>query len=323
MVATLNRAQQWPRLDYESWKDTCASVHLWTQMAGKIRMARTPWTNHSWHVALYVSPRGLCTSPIAAGARTFQIDFDFVEHLLSITTSEGQARKMPLQPRSVADFYQQLCGHLAALGLETKIHTLPNEVVDAIAFEQDQQHRAYDAPAAHTWWRALAQADRVFKQFRAGFIGKCSPVHFFWGSFDLAVTRFSGRPAPMHPGGVPNCPDWVTREAYSHEVSSCGFWPGGAQLPYPLFYCYAYPEVPGFAGMPVGPPGARYDGAFHEFVLPYDVVQRSNWPDATLLEFLHGSYAAAANLAGWDRHALERKAPAQAAQFQCHGTAPV
>ena len=314
MVTTLNRPQQWPSLDYESWKDTCTSVHLWTQMVGKIRMARTPWTNHSWHVALYVTARGLGTSPIADGARTFQIDFDFVEHLLSITTSDGSARKMQLQPRSVAAFYQELCSHLAALGLETRIHTLPNEIADAIAFEQDQHHAAYNAPAAHTWWRALAQADQVFKQFRAGFIGKCSPVHFFWGSFDLAVTRFSGRPAPMHPGGVPNCPDWVTREAYSHEVSSCGFWPGSAQLPYPLFYSYAYPEVQGFGGMPVGPPGARYDGAFHEFVLPYEVVQRSATPDAVLLEFLQGSYAAAADLAGWDRKALERTAPPQAAQ---------
>ena len=312
MVTTLHRAQPWPSLDYESWKDTCTSVHLWSQMVGKIRLARTPWTNHSWHVALYVTARGLSTSPIAAGARTFQIDFDFVEHLLSITTSEGQARKMQLQPRSVAHFYQELCSHLAALGLETKIHTLPNEVADAIPFEQDQQHGAYNAPAANTWWRALAQADRVLKQFRAGFAGKCSPVHFFWGSFDLAVTRFSGRTAPMHPGGVPNCPDWVTREAYTHEVSSCGFWPGGAQLPYPLFYSYAYPEVQGFADVPLGPPGARYDGTFHEFILPYDVVQRSNTPDATVLEFLQGSYAAAANLAGWDRNALERTAPAQA-----------
>ena len=298
--------QAWPALDYPAWKDTCATLHLWTQVVGKIRLAQTPWLNHSWHVPLYVTARGLTTSPMPHGERTFQIDFDLIDHRLVIETSDGAVTTMPLKPRSVADFYQALMAQLAALDLRVKIHTTPNEIADGIPFEQDQQHASYDAAAAHRFWLALVQTDRVFKQFRAGFIGKCSPVHFFWGSFDLAVTRFSGRPAPEHPGGVPHCPDWVTREAYSHEVSSCGFWPGGEMLPYPVFYAYAYPEPPGFSTATVQPQGARYEPGVHEFILPYDEVRRAASPDALLLKFLQSSYEAAANLGHWDRAALER-----------------
>jgi hypothetical protein len=299
-------SEQWPSLAYEAWKDTCATLHMWMQIVGKIRRVQTPWVNHSWHVTLYVTARGLTTSPIPYGARTFQIDFDFIAHRLSIETSDGAVRTMTLQPRSVADFYEELLGRLKELGLGVKIHTMPNEVVDAIPFNQDHQHASYDAEYVNRFWRALVQADRVFKQFRAGFIGKSSPVHFFWGSFDLAVTRFSGRPAPEHPGGVPNCPDWITREAYSHEVSSCGFWPGSEQFPYPLFYSYAYPEPQGFSSATVRPDGARYDAAFREFILPYDEVRQAASPDRALLEFMQSSYEAAANLGGWDRAALER-----------------
>lgn len=302
----------WPPLDYVSWQDTCATLHLWTQIVGKIRLVQTPWTNHSWHVPLYVTARGLTTSPIPHGARTFQIDFDFHEHLLLISTSDGALKTLPLQPRSVADFYQALMAQLAALDLTVKIHTTPSEVVDGIAFEQDQQHASYNAQDARRFWHVLVQADRVLKQFRASFIGKCSPVHFFWGSFDLAVTRFSGRPAPEHPGGVPHCPDWVTREAYSHEVSSCGFWPGNAQLPYPLFYSYAYPPPPGFSDAFVRPQSARFDAGVGEFVLPYDAVQAAAAPDAVLLEFLQSSYEAAANLGNWNRAELEQTGPARA-----------
>jgi hypothetical protein len=279
---------------------------MWTQIVGKIRAVQTPFVNHSWHVTLYLTARGLTTSPIPYGARTFQIDFDFIHHLLLINTSDGSAKAMALRPRSVADFYQELFSILRQLGLAVTIHTTPNEVVEAIPFEQDQVHASYDAEYANRFWRALVQADRVLKQFRAGFIGKCSPVHFFWGSFDLAVTRFSGRTAPEHPGGIPNCPDWITRDAYSHELSSCGFWPGGGPLPYPLFYAYAYPEPAGFSTAPVRPDSAFYDSSFREFVLPYDEVRQAPSPDTMLLEFLQSSYEAAANLGNWDRSALER-----------------
>jgi hypothetical protein len=303
------QSDYWPSLPFAAWKDTCATLHMWTQIVGKIRLAQTPWANHSWHVALYLTARGLTTSPIAYGMRTFQIDFDFIDHRLLIHTSDGTGRTMALRPRSVAEFYHELYLQLRQLGLEVKIHMTPNEVVDAIRFDQDQLHASYDAGYANRFWRALVQADRVLKQFRARFIGKCSPVHFFWGSFDLAVTRFTGRTAPEHPGGVPNCPDWVTREAYSHELSSCGFWPGGGPLPYPLFYAYAYPQPAGFAAAPVRPDSAFYDGSFREFILPYDEVRQASSPDAVLLEFLQSSYDAAANLGRWDRSALEPTLP--------------
>jgi len=233
-------------LAFEAWKDTYATLHLWTQIVGKIRLVQTPWVNHSWHVTLYVTTRGLTTSPVTYGTRTLQIDFDFIDHRLVIQTSEGTIKTLALQPRSVADFYKELLANLSDLGIDVKIHTTPNEIADAIPFENDHIHASYDAEYANRFWRVLVQVDRVFKEFRARFIGKSSPVHFFWGSFDLALTRFSGRPAPSHPGGVPNLPNWVAREAYSHEVSSCGFWPGGGPVPYPVFYAYAYPEPQGY-----------------------------------------------------------------------------
>lgn len=301
-----SRSEQWPSLTFEAWKDTYATLHMWTQIVGKIRLAQTPWVNHSWHVTFYVTARGLTTSPIPHGARTFQIDFDFIDHQLLIQTSDGAIKTIALQPRSVADFYEELFANLAELGLDVKIHTTPNEVADAVPFERDHNHASYDAEYANRFWRALAQIDRVFKEFRAGFIGKCSPVHFFWGSFDLAVTRFSGRPAPEHPGGVPNLADRIAREAYSHEVSSCGFWPGGGPLPYPLFYAYAYPEPPGYSTMRLRPDGVTYNSAFREFVLSYDEVRLATSPDALLLDFLQSSYDAAANLGAWDRAAIER-----------------
>lgn len=300
-----DRTHAWPELPFEKWHDTCATLHMWTQIVGKIRLAQTPWTNHSWHAPLYVTARGLSTSPIPYGERTFQIDFDFVEHRLLLQTSDGLSRTLPLAPRAVADFYRELFALLHELGLEIRIHPTPNEVVDAIRFEQDRIHASYDADYANRFWRALVQADRVFKQFRSGFVGKSSPVHFFWGSFDLALTRFSGRRAPQHPGGVPHCPDWVTREAYSHELSSCGFWPGSSALPHAVFYAYAYPEPPGFSAAPVRPDQASYNADFREFILPYDAVRQAPSPDASLLAFLQDSYAAAAELGEWDRAALE------------------
>lgn len=296
----------WPGLAYDEWKDTYATLHMWTQVVGKVRFALTPWINHSWHVTLYVTARGLTTSPIPYDTRTFQMDFDFVDHRLVIQTNDGAVRALELRPRTVADFYREVMAALNELGLAVHIHTTPNEVAEAVPFEQDRAHAAYDAERARRFWRILVQADRVFKTFRARFIGKCSPVHFFWGSFDLAVTRFSGRPAPPHPGGVPHLPDAVTREAYSHEVSSCGFWPGGGPIAYPAFYSYAYPEPAGFADAPVRPAGAFYSRDLREFVLPYDEVRNAAWPDEALLEFLQSTYEAAADLGRWDRSALER-----------------
>lgn len=296
----------WPTIVYEEWKDTQATLHLWTQMVGKIRLARTPWVNHSWHVPFYVTARGLTTSPIPGGARMFEIEFDFLEHEIVISTTDAQVERIQLGPRTVADLYQELFGRLKTLGLETRIRTIPNEIPNGIPFEQDRAHAAYDPDYVTRFWRALVQADRVLKAFRSRFIGKSSPVHFFWGSFDLALTRFSGRPAPLHPGGIPNLPDWVAREAYSHEVSSCGFWPGGEVLPEPVFYAYAYPEPAGFKSAALRPAGARYHPDLGEFVLPYSEVQRASSPDTTLLEFAQSTYEAAADLAGWDRSALER-----------------
>ena len=305
-LSNTSRIEAWPSLALEAWSDTCATLHMWTQIVGKIRLAQSPWVNHSWHVTLYVTARGLTTSPIPYDARTFQIDFDFISHELTIESSDGGVGKFPLQPQSVAMFYKHLTGELERLGLNVQINTKPNEITDAIPFDRDESHAAYDPDYANRFWRILVQADRIFKQFRARFIGKCSPVHFFWGAPDLAVTRFSGRRAPEHPGGVPNLPDRVAREAYSHEVSSCGFWPGGGPISYPAFYSYAYPEPDGFAKTPVKPNGAFYSTDLHEFMLPYDAVRQSESPDRTLLDFLQTTYEAAANLAGWDRNSLER-----------------
>jgi hypothetical protein len=295
----------WPALPWEAWKDTCATLRLWTQIVGKIRLARTPWVNHSWHVTLYVTPRGLTTSPIPDDGRAFQIDFDFIDHALLISTSDGDSRQMPLAPRPVADFHDELMAALAGLGIRVRIHGSPNEVQDPIPFREDRVHTAYDPEYAQRFWRVLLQVDRVFKQFRTGFVGKVSPVHFFWGSFDHAVTRFSGRPAPPHPGGVPNLPDSVAREAYSHEVSSAGFWPGGGGIDYPAFYAYAYPAPEGFATAPVRPEAAFFHQGLGEFLLPYDTVRSAEAPEALLLGFLETTYEAAANAAGWDRAALE------------------
>ena len=299
----------WPDLPFKEWSDTCATLHMWTQIVGKIRLSQTPWINHSWHVPLYLTARGLTTSPIPYGGRSFQIDFEFIDHCLLIQTNDGLTRKMALEPRTVADFYAELFRTLTELGLDLTINTTPNEVVSAIPFEQDRDHASYDPEYANRFWRALSQMDRVFKEFRAGFIGKCSPVHFFWGSFDIAVTRFSGRVAPPHPGGVPNFPDWVAREAYSHEVSSAGLWPGGGGVDYPAFYSYAYPAPDGFRDADVGPGGAFFSDELSEFVLPYQEVRQASSPDDALLEFLQSTYEAAADLGLWDRSGLDRAAP--------------
>jgi hypothetical protein len=299
------QSDAWPSLPFAAWRDTCATLHMWTQVVGKIRLAQAPPVNHWWQVPLYVTSRGLTTSPMPYGARTFQIDFDFIAHHLAIQTSDGAIDGFALQPRTVADFYREVVGRLHGLGLDCRIWTMPVEVADPVPFEQDREHSAYDPEYANRFWRVVVQAERVLTAFRGGFIGKASPVHFFWGSFDLAVTRFSGRLAPPHPG-APNIADRITREAYSHEVSSCGFWPGGAGLEQPIFYSYAYPQPPGFAEAGVRPPAASYNRQFGEFVLPYDAVRAAAAPDAMLHEFLQTTYEAAADLAQWDRAALER-----------------
>jgi hypothetical protein len=282
---------------------------MWTQIIGKIRLVQTPWTNHSWHVTLYLTARGLTTSPIPHGRDTFEISFDFIDHELSIAKSDGARRVLKLQPQSVAAFYHAVMSELNDLALGVKIDPLPNEIDNPIRFDQDQQHRSYDPEYANRFWRVLVQADRVFKDFRSRFCGKCSPVHFFWGSFDLAVTRFSGRRAPKHPGGVPHLPDQVTREAYSQEVSSLGFWPGNAVAPAPVFYSYAYPEPPGFSQANVRPDAATYNPQLREFILPYDVVRNAPSPDDVLLDFAQSAYDAASILGKWDRAALEEVKP--------------
>ena len=296
----------WPGLPLDAWNETFATLHMWTQVVGKIRLVQSPWTNHSWHVTLYVTARGLSTSPIPYGSRSFEIEFDFISHALTIQTSEGRTASVPLEPQSVATFYSRVMEELSGLDLQVHIRTKPNEVPEAIPFDRDEMHRSYDREYAFRFWRVLVQTDRVLKTFRARFIGKCSPVHFFWGGADIAVTRFSGRPAPEHPGGIPNLPDWITREAYSHEVSSCGFWPGGGAIAYPAFYSYAYPEPAGFSSAHVRPDAAFYSSDLGEFILPYDEIRRADSPDDTLLAFLQTTYEAAATLAAWDRHALER-----------------
>jgi hypothetical protein len=295
----------WPSLPVAAWQDTYETLHMWTQIVGKIRMALAPKLNHWWHSTLYVTPRGLTTSSIPYGTRTFEISFDFLDHYLQIETSDGTTKKIALVPRSVADFYQDVISTLSAIGIEVRIWKMPQEVTEPILFDQDRKHAAYDPEYAERLWRILLQADRVMTAFRSRFIGKCSPVHFFWGSFDLAVTRFSGRPAPEHPGGVPNMADWVTREAYSHEVSSCGFWPGGGSVVDPVFYAYAYPTPEGFRDYPIQPKEAFYSSEMGEFILPYEAVRQADDPDALLLAFLQSTYEAAANLGNWDRAALE------------------
>lgn len=311
--SAVSREEPWPDLPLEAWAETHATLHLWTQIVGKIRLVQSPWVNHSWHVTLYVTARGLTTSPIPYASRVFQIDFDFIDHRLTVQTSDGRTASFALEPRSVAAFYARLMEELAKLELRMSIDPSPKEIPDPIRFDQDETHQAYDPEYAHRFWRILVQADRVFKEFRARFVGKCSPVHFFWGAPDLAVTRFSGRRAPEHPGGIPNLPDWVTREAYSHEVSSCGFWAGGGPVPYPVFYSYAYPVPDGFSQASVSPGEAFYNTDLGEFLLPYDVVRQAKSPDDTLLEFLQTTYEAAADLAGWDRASVERDRDPRAA----------
>jgi Family of unknown function (DUF5996) len=300
-----SRTDPWPELPYEAWRDTYATLHIWTQIVGKIRLVQTPWLNHSWHVVLYVSPRGLTTSAIPYGNRSFELAFDFIDHVLVVSTDDGRMRRIGLFPRTVADFYAELMATLAELGLEICINETPNELPDPIRFSDDRTHAAYDPDFAARHWRLLAKIEPVMFEFRTGFIGKSSPVHFFWGSFDLAVTRFSGRRAPLHPGGVPHLPDAVAQEAYSHEVSSGGFWPGNEMIPYPAFYSYAYPEPPGFAQAAVRPSEAFYSKDLSEYVLPYEAVRNAADPEATLMAFLTSTYEAAASLGKWDRAALE------------------
>lgn len=295
----------WPSLPLGAWRDTYATLHMWTQIVGKVRLELAPMINHWWQVPLYVTARGLTTSPIPHRTRTFEIDFDFIDHRLLVETDDGDVRTMALTPRTVADFHGELMETLDSLDVGVDIWTVPVEVEERIPFEDDVEHRAYDAEHAHRFWRILVQADRVLEDFRSRFVGKASPVHFFWGAFDLAVTRFSGRPAPPHPG-APNVADFVVREAYSHEVSSAGFWPGGGPIDQPAFYTYAYPEPDGFTDWPVRPESAYYHADLREFVLPYPAVRSADDPDATLLDFLQTAYEAAAESADWDRAALER-----------------
>jgi hypothetical protein len=300
----------WPALPFAEWKDTAITLHMWTQIVGKIRLTLSPWVNHSWHVTLYVTARGLTTSPIPHGFSTFEIQFDFIDHQLLIDKSDGARRTLELKPGSVAEFYRMVMKTLSDLELRVTINTMPNEIENPIPLDQDEEHRAYDSEYANRFWRVLVQSDRVFKEFRSRFCGKCSPVHFFWGSFDLAVTRFSGRPAPPHPGGVPHLPDAITREAYSQEVSSLGFWPGNAAMPTPIFYSYAYPEPPGFAEAKIRPDAALYQPQLHEFILPYDTVRTAENPDEVLLDFAQSAYDVASKLGKWDRDAVEEKKPA-------------
>jgi hypothetical protein len=295
----------WPELPYTAWRETCATLQLWTQIVGKIRLAQTPWLNHGWHVALYVTARGLTTSPIPHGSRTFEIEFDFVGHALVIDVSDGASRRIPMQPRTVADFHAALTSALDELGIPVRIKDYPCEIAGAKRFSEDRIHFAYDREYAQRFWQVLVHIDRVFKQFRTGFLGKASPVHFFWGSFDLAVTRFSGRRAPVFTGKAPGLHPAVMQEAYSHEVSSAGFWPGGNGIDYAAFYSYAYPTAPQFKSFPVRPEGAAFNETLGEYLLPYDKVRAAPNPDAALLAFLQSTYEAAAESAKWDRPALE------------------
>ncbi len=296
----------WPDLPLDAWADTQATLHRWLQIGGKVRLALAPPMNHSWTATFYVTTAGLTTSPIPTATGAFSIDFDFHAHELIVRSSDGNRAAFALAPMSVARFHARIIGALRSLGIDVHIDGRPNELPDDLPFADDHEHRAYDAVYAQRFWRILMQVDRVFKRFRAQFIGKSSPVHFFWGAPDLAATRFSGRRAPPHPGGVLHLPDAVARDAYSHEVISCGFWAGSGPVRYPAFYAYAYPEPPGFPDARVAPGEAYYHGELKEFVLPYDVVRLAGAPDRVLLEFLQSSYVAAATLARWDRAALER-----------------
>jgi hypothetical protein len=318
----------WPALPFPEWKETAETLHMWTQVVGKVRLALSPWTNHSWHVTLYLTARGLTTSPIYFSSRVLEIDFDFVDHILRIQTggppavssqklvgrdsarpSSAEEKTLALAPKSVATFYREVMTALRELKVPVEINPTPNEVDPATPFDQNETDSAYDPKYANRFWRVLLQSDRVFKEFRSEFCGKCSPVHFFWGSFDLAVTRFSGRRAPRHPGGVPHLPDAITREAYSHEVSSLGFWPGNEMMPEPVFYSYAYPEPGGFSEAKVEPSFAKYNAQLKEFVLPYEQMRGIESPDTALLQFARSTYDAASSLGNWDRAALTEVKP--------------
>lgn len=295
----------WPSLPLAEWKDTYDTLHRWTQIIGKIKLALTPITNHWWNITLHITPRGLTTSSMYYGARPLQIDFDFISHLLLIVTADNPTKTIALMPCSVADFYHDTMAALRSLGMPLSIRTTPVEVSDRTPFEQDTKHKSYDSEYAQRFWRILSQASRVLSVFRSRFIGKVSPVHFFWGAFDLAITRFSGRRAPLHPA-VPFCPHFVMVEAYSHELSSCGFWPGGEPINEPVFYAYSYPEPRGFKECPIQPKEAFYHTEMKEFLLPYNVVRTANSPDEVLLPFLQSTYEAAATCAKWNRDTLER-----------------
>jgi hypothetical protein len=295
----------WPELPYVAWKDTLETLHRWTQIVGKVRLRLTPWLNHSWHVALYVTARGLSTGPIPLNGRTLEIEFDFIDHVLWMRTSDGHFRQLVLRPISVAEFYADTMLTLSGLGVDVRIDTMPNEIADAVRFPDDGAHASYDRDAVQRFHRVLLASHDVFAHFRTGFLGKTSPVHFFWGSFDLAVTRFSGRRAPPHPGGVPNLPDTVAREAYSHEVSSAGFWPGGGAIEEPAYYSYAYPAPEGFAAASVRPEAAFWSKELSEFILPYDAVRTAQEPERALMAFLQSTYEAAADLGKWERAGLE------------------
>jgi len=301
-VTTAPDGGAWPALTPE-WSDTRDTVHMWLQIVGKVRLALTPLINHWWNVTLYVSARGLTTSLMPVQERGLEIEFDFVDHVLDLRTTDGQHRQVALQPQSVATFYRATMTALDELGVDVQVRPRPSEVADAIPFDEDETHHSYDRDAVHRFWLALVEVDRVLTLFRSRFIGKASPVHLFWGGADLCTTRFSGRTAPRHRGGVPNCPDWVQVLAYSHEVSSAGFWPGGGEEG--MFYAYAYPEPAGFADWGIKPSDATYDAQLGEFVLPYAAVRTARDPDAALSSFLQSTYEAAAELAKWDRAALE------------------
>jgi hypothetical protein len=300
--------QAWPALPLEEWRETYATLHRWLQIVGKTRLALAPMQNHWWQVVLYLTSRGLGTSAMPAGDRTLEIELDFIDHQLVARTSDGEVRSIALAPRTVADFYDEYMAMMRNLGVVARIRPIPVEMADVLPFSDDRVHDAYDGDAAQRCWRALLAGDRVLKEFRGRFIGKSSPSHFFWGSFDLACTRFSGRRAPPHPGGVPNCPDWVTREAYSHECISAGWWPGtpGSAVAEPAFYAYAYPEPAGCPTAPIRPEGASYNATLREWILPYDRVRAAADPDAMLMEFFQSTYEAAATLGGWNRAELER-----------------
>ncbi len=302
-TSATRQPEPWPALPLEEWKDTYATLHMWTQIVGKIRMALSPQINHYWGVPLYVTSRGLTTSPIPYRDEEFEIQFDFFDHQLVIQTTDGRGKTIGLSPRSVAEFYGEVMAALRSLGMEVKIWTMPVEIPNPMRFEEDRVHASYDRDYANRCWRILASADAVFKEFRARFLGKNSPVHFFWGSFDMAVTRFSGRRAPERAGA-----DAVTREAYSHEVISAGFWPGSGEITAPAFYCYAAPEPPGFSKAPVRPPAAFYSSKLSEFLLMYDDVRKAPSPKQMLLDFLQSTYEAGATLGNWDRASLERPA---------------